>query len=261
MPEGVTVGVLSAADYPAAIPDLAALLVDAVESGASVSFLRGLDQSRAETWWHGRADDVTAGTLVMVVARDGRADRRLCRAGGREGGEQQPSGRGRQGARAPQSPTTAASRRRSCRGAEAEALARGRWLLMLDAVAGGGPEALYRASGWQVLGVVPDFAVSTDGELQPCVFMWKRLDPVTALRVLVAPDSFKGSLTSVQVARALADGWSRGRPDDAVALAPLADGGEGTLDADQRGGRLDHAAGGSTRSADAPAGRTIPASG
>jgi glycerate kinase len=54
---------------------------------------------------------------------------------------------------------------------------------------------------------------------------------VTALRVLVAPDSFKGSLTSVQVARALADGWSRGRPDDTVALAPLADGGEGTLDA------------------------------
>ncbi len=51
------------------------------------------------------------------------------------------------------------------------------------------------------------------------------------LRVLVAPDSFKGSLSSVAVARALADGWSRGRPDDEVTLAPLADGGEGTLDA------------------------------
>ena len=51
------------------------------------------------------------------------------------------------------------------------------------------------------------------------------------LRVLVAPDSFKGSLSSVAVARALADGWSRGRPEDEVALAPLADGGEGTLDA------------------------------
>ena len=35
----------------------------------------------------------------------------------------------------------------------------------------------------------------------------------TTLRVMVAPDSFKGSLTSVQVARALADGWSRGRPE------------------------------------------------
>lgn len=49
------------------------------------------------------------------------------------------------------------------------------------------------------------------------------------LRVLIAPDSFKGSLTSVQVARALADGWHRARPADGIRLAPLADGGEGTL--------------------------------
>ena len=49
------------------------------------------------------------------------------------------------------------------------------------------------------------------------------------LRVLVAPDSFKGSLTSVEVARALASGWKRARPGDQVRLAPLADGGEGTL--------------------------------
>jgi glycerate kinase len=51
------------------------------------------------------------------------------------------------------------------------------------------------------------------------------------LSVLLAPDSFKGSLTSVQVARALADGWARARPDDRIALCPLADGGEGTLEA------------------------------
>ncbi len=50
-----------------------------------------------------------------------------------------------------------------------------------------------------------------------------------AMRVVIAPDSFKGSLTSVQVATALADGWRAARPDDEVLLAPLADGGEGTL--------------------------------
>jgi len=48
--------------------------------------------------------------------------------------------------------------------------------------------------------------------------------------VLIAPDSFKGSLSSVQVARALADGWSRARPSDTILLCPLADGGEGTLE-------------------------------
>ncbi|HEY4227557.1 MAG TPA: glycerate kinase, partial [Candidatus Limnocylindrales bacterium] len=40
---------------------------------------------------------------------------------------------------------------------------------------------------------------------------------------------FKGSLTSVEVALALAQGWRSARPDDEVLLAPLADGGEGTL--------------------------------
>jgi len=49
------------------------------------------------------------------------------------------------------------------------------------------------------------------------------------LRVVIAPDSFKGSLTSVEVAAALARGWLEARPDDDVQLAPLADGGEGTL--------------------------------
>jgi glycerate kinase len=49
------------------------------------------------------------------------------------------------------------------------------------------------------------------------------------VRVLIAPDSFKGSLTSVEVASALRDGWLRARPGDHVRLAPLADGGEGTL--------------------------------
>ncbi|HLE79418.1 MAG TPA: glycerate kinase, partial [Candidatus Limnocylindrales bacterium] len=52
-----------------------------------------------------------------------------------------------------------------------------------------------------------------------------------SLVVLIAPDSFKGSLTSVQVAEAIAEGWRRARPADEITLAPLADGGEGTLEA------------------------------
>jgi glycerate kinase len=54
--------------------------------------------------------------------------------------------------------------------------------------------------------------------------------------VLFAPDSFKGSLTSVEVARALAIGWARARPDDVVEHAPLGDGGEGTIHAVAFGG-------------------------
>ena len=57
-----------------------------------------------------------------------------------------------------------------------------------------------------------------------------------SLRILFAPDSFKGSLSSVEVARALAAGWARARSDDELRLSPLADGGEGTLDAIEAAG-------------------------
>jgi len=49
------------------------------------------------------------------------------------------------------------------------------------------------------------------------------------LRVLIAPDSFKGSLPAPEVATALATGWHSARPQDEVALLPMADGGDGTL--------------------------------
>ncbi len=51
------------------------------------------------------------------------------------------------------------------------------------------------------------------------------------LHVVVAPDSFKGSLTSVEVADAIATGWRAARPADHVQRVPLADGGAGSTDA------------------------------
>jgi glycerate kinase len=54
---------------------------------------------------------------------------------------------------------------------------------------------------------------------------------VPGLAVVIAPDSFKGSAGAASVGRAVARGWRSARPDDVVAELPLADGGEGTLDA------------------------------
>jgi glycerate kinase len=50
------------------------------------------------------------------------------------------------------------------------------------------------------------------------------------LRVLIAPDCFGDSLTAVQAAEAIADGWRRARPDDELTLAPQSDGGPGFVD-------------------------------
>ena len=51
------------------------------------------------------------------------------------------------------------------------------------------------------------------------------------MRILLAPDKFKGTLTARQAAQALARGWTRARPGDVLDEAPMADGGEGTLEA------------------------------
>ena len=51
------------------------------------------------------------------------------------------------------------------------------------------------------------------------------------LSVVIAPDSFKGSITARDAAAAIAVGWTTVRPGDAITLLPQADGGEGTLDA------------------------------
>jgi len=51
------------------------------------------------------------------------------------------------------------------------------------------------------------------------------------VKIVVAPDSFKGTASARVAARCIADGWRSARPDDTVLCVPLADGGEGTLDA------------------------------
>lgn len=50
------------------------------------------------------------------------------------------------------------------------------------------------------------------------------------MKVLIAPDCFGDSLTAAQAAAAIATGWRRGRPADALVVAPQSDGGPGFID-------------------------------
>jgi len=50
------------------------------------------------------------------------------------------------------------------------------------------------------------------------------------MNYLIAPDSFKGTLTSKEAAEAMAEGIRDQNPDAGIRLLPMADGGEGTLD-------------------------------
>lgn len=75
------------------------------------------------------------------------------------------------------------------------------------------------------------------------------------MRVLVAPDKFAGTLTAVEAAEAIAEGWRRQAPDDELDLAPMADGGPGFVDV------LHQALGGELVAADVrgPYGERVPA--
>jgi glycerate 2-kinase len=49
------------------------------------------------------------------------------------------------------------------------------------------------------------------------------------VRILIAPDSFGGTLSSVEACAAIAHGWRLHAPEDVLDLAPLSDGGPGFL--------------------------------
>jgi glycerate kinase len=55
--------------------------------------------------------------------------------------------------------------------------------------------------------------------------------PAPTGHVIIAPDKFKGSRSAAEVARHLRDGLVRVVPNAEVRVAPVADGGEGTVDA------------------------------
>ena len=48
-----------------------------------------------------------------------------------------------------------------------------------------------------------------------------------ALKVLIIPDKFKGTLTARQAGDAIAEGWRAIRPDDQLEILPMSDGGDG----------------------------------
>ena len=170
----VTIRALDATEYEAALGELAALIVDAVDGGAGVNFLNGVRLEEAQAWWAERLGEVRDGTITAFAALDG--DRvvgstLLMRS------------------RNPNSPHRAEigkvivlrSHRRQgiaaslMRAAEDRALAEGRWLLVLDTVTGSPADTFYRSLGWTETGIVPDYALLPDGRPWPATFFWKDL--------------------------------------------------------------------------------------
>ena len=139
---------------------LALLLVDAVESGAAVSFLT-VTEAQALDWWRKQFGAPASGTIVLV-ARDDQ---------GIVGSVQlHPSWAPNQPHRADVAKLIVHRRaRRRGLGAEMmaaverEAANAGYRLLVLDSKRGDAGERLYRRLGWNVVGTIPRYALDTDG--------------------------------------------------------------------------------------------------
>lgn len=163
---------LSAVDAATHSAALGELLATCVAGGASVSFLEGLDADRAGQWWADqlKADDGRS----LILAHDAAG---LC-------GVVQviPAGPENQPHRGDVAKMLVHPRvRRQGVGAalltQAEAAARdmGLSLLVLDTVTGGDAERLYARAGWTRVGVIPGFALSTDGRPEATTVFYKAL--------------------------------------------------------------------------------------
>ncbi|EIK97230.1 GNAT family acetyltransferase [Pseudomonas sp. M47T1] len=144
---------------------LADILIDCVEGGASVSFMLPLPRARADRFWHGVRASVAAGECALLVAQDehgvllGTVQVVLAQP------ENQPHRADiakllvhRRGRRlgVGQALMTAA---------EAVAIEEGKSVLVLDTATGGDAERLYQRLGWQVTGQIPGYALWPEGGL------------------------------------------------------------------------------------------------
>lgn len=160
--------------FVAAIPGLATVTVDAVESGSGVNFLDGATEAETGAWWAARTERVADGTITVFVARDG--DRIV----GSTLLERSTNPNSPHRAEIGKVIVLRSYRRRGLGAAlmdaaEARARADGRWLLLLDTVEGSAAEAMYRALGWTAFGVVPNHALLPDGTPWPTTYFWKDL--------------------------------------------------------------------------------------
>ncbi len=158
---------------------LAEILVNCVEGGASVSFMLPLSHARAEAFWRGLQGSVAAGERALLVAQNDegvllgsvqivlaqpenqphRADiaKLLVHRRGRRQGVAQAL----------------------MQAVEAVAIEEGKSVLVLDTATGGDAERLYQRLGWQVTGQVPGYALWPEGGLCATTIFYKLLGSST----------------------------------------------------------------------------------
>ncbi|GAB2867182.1 GNAT family N-acetyltransferase [Nocardioides pacificus] len=157
------------------LDQLADLLVDAVDSGASVGFLAPLGHDAAVRWWAAALADPDTATwlaraeaagpvvgvvrLVLAGMPNGTHRAEVSKLLVHRGARGQGIGRG------------------LMRTLEEHAHAIGRTRLVLDTETGSQAESLYESWGWDRVGTIPDYALGPDGRLGATTFLTRATAP------------------------------------------------------------------------------------
>ncbi|WP_342359961.1 GNAT family N-acetyltransferase [Terrarubrum flagellatum] len=167
---------LDAGEARRRISELSDILLDCVAGGASVSFMAGMTRDESDAFWSGVIDDVAQGGRDLIVAEtNGRLDGAV---------QSVFIDKPNQPHRAEVAKMLVHRRARGggvglslLKAAEDAALAKGRWLMVLDTVSRSAGDRLYRRGGWTEAGEVPNYALMPDGALCPTTFFYKDLRP------------------------------------------------------------------------------------
>eukprot|EP01037_Dinobryon_pediforme_P009692 gene9692-9756_t len=172
---GIKVCKLDIAAGASAARGLGRILKGCVDQGASVSFMPPFSVADGEAFYRRKARDIAAGTRVLLAAW---AEGVL--AGTVMLDFDMPPNQPHRGDLQKLLVSPDCRRRGVARAlmeaAEMHARQAGRRLLVLDTADGGGAEVLYRALGWQQVGVIPDFAYNPNGSMSATMLFYKQFD-------------------------------------------------------------------------------------
>ena len=172
--EQIEIRRLGVAEVRAQLDRLAAVLVDCVEGGASVSYLAPFSHEQACGAFEAVAVEVEQGRRLLLGAF---AEEGL--VGTVQVVLAMPPNQPHRAEIAKLLVHRSVRRRGIAKllmaHAESEARAEGRALLVLDAVTGGDAERLYERLGWTRVGVIPGYALYPDGRPCDTTIFWKAL--------------------------------------------------------------------------------------
>jgi GNAT superfamily N-acetyltransferase len=170
----ISIAIPNADEARALIPALAGILIDCVESGASVSFMLPIGRRTAEEFYEGVVEKIAnGGTILFVALLDDEPIGAV---------QLSPELKPNQPHRADVQKLLVHRRRRNrgvaqslMKALEERGKVSGRTLLCLDTATGSPAERLYEKLGWQRLGVIPNHAMWPQGGFCDTTFFWKDL--------------------------------------------------------------------------------------